>query len=161
MAKNFHFNYILIPLVTIIVAGLGGWVTQNGMEWYRLLQLPSWTPSGSTIGVIWTIIFVLATIAVLLVWNSKWRYKDPSRFNEIIIWFLINAGLNLGWSFIFFGRHLIFIAIEEAILLCFSVIRIIWLAWPIDKRVAYLLLPYAIWTAFASYLTYNVWLLNR
>lgn len=161
MIKSFHLSYILIPLVTILVAGLGNWMTRNGMEWYHLLQLPSWTPGGQIIGIVWTVIFILATIAALLVWSSKWRKKDESRFNSIIIWFLINAGLNLGWSFIFFGHHLILIAIEEAVLLCLSVIRIIWLAWPIDKRVAYLLLPYAIWTAFASYLTYNVWLLNR
>jgi len=159
--KKINFSYVVIPLIVVLVAVFGGLITSGGMSWYDSINLPSWTPSGQIIGTVWTIIFTLSTIAALLVWNSKWRKKDESRFNKIIIWFLINAGLNLGWSFIFFGRHLIFIAIEEAILLCLSVVRIIWLEWPVDRRVAYLLLPYAIWTAFASYLTYSVWLLNR
>jgi benzodiazapine receptor len=159
--KKINLSYVAIPLITILVAGFGGLITSSGMEWYQSINLPGWTPSGQIIGLVWTIIFALSTIAALLVWNSKWRKKDQSRFNRIIIWFLINIGLNLGWSFIFFGRHLIFIAIEEAILLCLSVIRIIWLAWPVDKRTVYLLLPYALWTAFAAYLTYNVWLLNK
>lgn len=158
---KFSLSYIIIPLITILIAGLGSLMTSRGMDWYHLIKLPDWIPSGQIIGIVWTIIFILSTIAVLMVWNSSWRHRDASRFRKIIIWFLINAGLNLGWSFIFFNRHLVAIAIEEAILLCLSVVHIIWLVWPVDRRVAYLLFPYAIWTAFASYLTYSVWLLNK
>lgn len=161
LMKKINLSYVVIPLIVVLVAVFGGLITSNGMSWYDSINLPSWTPGGEIIGLVWTVIFILSAIAALLVWNSKWRYKDQLRFNKIIIWFLINIGLNLGWSFIFFNRHLIFIAIEEAVLLGLSVVRIIWLSWPVDRRVAYLLLPYAIWTAFATYLTYNVWLLNK
>lgn len=152
-------NYLIIPLITILTASLGSWLTNKGLlTWYQTIKLPVWTPAGSVIGTIWTVIFILSTISALIVWNRHYLGKN---FWLIIAFFLINTGLNVLWSFLFFEAHLIGPAIFEAGLLGLSVIILIILIWPLSIWTAILLLPYAFWVSFATYLTYSVWLLNR
>ena len=151
-------NYIILPLITIFVSILGSWITKRGMEWYDTINLPSFTPPGSYIGAIWTVIFILATISALIVWN---KMPHEGNFWWIIALFLINAGLNVFWSYLFFGRHMLNAAFIEAGLLDLSVIGLMILIWPVSRLASALLIPYAAWTAFATYLSYIIWSLNK
>lgn len=152
-------NYFIIPLFVLAAAWLGGWLTSSGIAngWYNTINKPTWTPPGSIIGAIWTIIFILSAISAVLVWNSS----HNSRFVWIITFFIINAVLNIFWSFLFFNQHLIFAAALEAILLELSVFALIILIWPISIMAAALLLPYAGWVIFATYLTFYISALNK
>ncbi|MDP8262152.1 MAG: TspO/MBR family protein [Candidatus Ancaeobacter aquaticus] len=151
-------NYLLIPIITFLTAFVGGCFTSSGMEWYRTINLPAWTPPGSVIGMVWTVIFILSTIAALIVWNTSER---NTVFWVIIAMFLCNALLNIGWCYIFFGKHLIGLAIIEAAVLDISVIILIILIWKSSVIASLLFFPYAVWVAFATYLTYTIWMLNR
>ncbi len=150
-------NYIVIPLITILVSFLGSSITTRGMEWYGGINLPSWTPSGGVIGGAWTIIFILSTISALLIWNTADR---SSKFWWIIGIFLLNILLNILWSYIFFGVHQLGLATIEAGVLGLSVLVLIFLSWPISKIASVFLMPYAAWVIFATHLTYVVWTLN-
>lgn len=151
-------NYFIIPLIVLITAILGNWLTGGGMDWYKTIRLPSWTPPGSMIGIVWTIIFILSTASALIFYNLAER---GNRFIWIIFICLLNAILNISWSYLFFRQHLIGPAVIEAALLDLSVIALIILIWPISRLASLLLLPYAGWAAFATYLTYIVWSLNK
>jgi len=151
-------NYIIIPLITILVSLIGSFVTSRGMNWYKTINLPEITPPGQLIGTVWIILFILATISALIVWNTA---QKTNNFKLIIALFVINAFLNVLWSSIFFGAHWIGPAIIEAGLLGLSVILLIIYIWPVSKLAAGLLIPYAGWVAFATYLTYTIWSLNK
>lgn len=152
-------NYLIIPLVTVAVAVIGSRFTSSGLGgWYRSINLPAWTPPGGVIGLVWTTIFALSTASALIVWNAPNAKAKLPLFAAL---FLLNAALNVLWSYLFFSRHRIGAAVFEAILLDLTVIALIVLAWPISRPASALLMPYAAWVAFASYLTYNVWKLNR
>jgi|WetSurSiteA1Bulk_404760.scaffolds.fasta_scaffold02542_5 translocator protein len=151
--------YIIIPLITIITSSLGSLFTSKGLTaWYKTINLPSFTPPGSTIGLVWTTIFILATISAIIVWGNK---LPVSKRQAIAIAFLVNAVLNILWSYLFFGQHLLFAAFIEALVLEISVLVLIFLIYPVSKISAYLLIPYSAWVAFASYLTYLTWFLNK
>lgn len=151
-------NYIIIPFITIMVAIVGSLLTNGGMIWYRTIHLPSWTPPGSLIGIVWTILFVLATISALMVYN---QIGHDRRFWLTIVIFLLNGFLNFCWSLLFFTLHWLGTAIFEAALLGLSVLILIILIWPRLKSAAILLIPYFLWVSFATYLTSMVWLLNK
>lgn len=153
-------NYIIIPLITILAALTGSILTGWGMSWYHNLNLMSWTPAGSLIGMVWTILFVLSAISVLIVYNQKNRAGE-SAFWLIMILLAVNAALNMMWSFIFFTLHFLSLAIIEAFVLGLSVVALIILIWPRAKLAAILLIPYAAWVFFATYLTYSIWVLNN
>ena len=150
-------NYFFILLITFLTAFLGSWLTNRGMGWYKTIKLPSWTPPGSVIGTVWTIIFILATISALITWN---KLQHDSHLYWIAVIFIINAILNVGWSFLFFYLHLTGLAIFEAALLGISVVALTVLIWPVSRLAATLLLPYAGWVSFATFLTYMIWSLN-
>jgi translocator protein len=151
-------NYILIPLIVLATAFIGGQLTTATSDWYRTLPKPTWTPPGSVIGTVWTIIFILSAIAALIVWNTAAR---GGNFTWIVGLLIANAFLNVLWSFLFFQAHLIGLATVESALLCLSVVALIILTWPLSRIAASLFIPYAAWTAFATYLVGNVWSMNR
>lgn len=152
------WGLVLIPALTVATATAGSYFTAPGLSgWYQGLNLPSWTPPGAVIGLVWTILYVLSAAAAILVYKTDGRVKSKTR-----IWlvFLANAILNAGWSFIFFQEHLILAAFWEAVMLGLSVLLLIWLIRPLSKIAAWLLWPYALWVGFAAFLTLNVWWLN-
>lgn len=159
LKKKLKPNYFVIPLITILVSYLGSIFTSKGINsgWYDLINKPSWTPPGSIIGLVWTIIFILATISALIVWNKLERDK---RFWKIIYLFIINAGLNLFWSFLFFAQGLIGIAMIESAILGISVYLLVYFIWPKSKLAASLLIPYAAWVTFATFLNYSILILQ-
>lgn len=157
MRISVKINYIVIPLIVIVVAFMGLFFTRSGMDWYHTLQLPAIAPSSFFIALVWNIIFLLTTVAALDVWNNK-----EHKFRRVItmFFFMVNAALNVAWCYLFFYRHMIDIAVWDAALLDFSVIILILLIGPMSQLCAALLLPYALWTTFAVYLNYLIWSMN-
>jgi len=160
-----RLNYLMIPLVTICVAVVGGMLTSTGLgEWYASIQKPGFTPPGSIIGTVWTVIFFLSTISAIIFWNLHAPYGGlvrDGRFRAVILIFLLNAFLNVFWSYLFFNQHQKYAAFWEAVALDITVVALIVLMWRVTKWGSILLLPYACWVAFASYLTWTIWSLNR
>jgi len=159
MANKVKPNYILIPLITLGVSATGGWLTSFGLEsgWYDQLIKPSWTPTGQTIGLVWTLIYILATASALIVWNKAKNRAEQS----LVGWsFTLNAGLNIHWSALFFKAELIGFAVWGALFLLLSVVALILISWPINRPASLLLWPYAVWVTFATYLNFIIWNLN-
>ncbi len=151
-------NYLLIPLFVFFTAFVGGRLTSSSVQgWYQTINKSSWTPPGSVIGIVWTILFILIAISMLIVWN---KMPPGSRINWLAAIFAVNLILNVGWSWLFFGQHLIGWAVLECALLDTTIIALIVLIWPASALAASLLIPYAVWVAFATFLTYKVWTLN-
>lgn len=154
---------IIIPLITLATAILGSIITASNMGWYKTLLIPPYTPSGSVIGAIWTTLFILATISALLVWKRAKKVSE-SLFRwrvDVSIVFALNALLNVWWSVLFFGFHQPFWAIWDAAALGITVAMLIRMIWVRSKFASLLLVPYLFWVAFATHLTYTVWVLNK
>lgn len=160
-----RLNYIIIPLVTIAVSVIGSLFTNVGLrDWYKQIEKPSITPPGQVIGMVWTVIFLLTMTSALIAWNSHrpWgAIPRDNRFWWIMGLFLANGFLNVFWSYLFFTKHLIYISMFDELFLELTVIALIALIWKISPLASLLLLPYAGWVIFATWLTYSVWKLNR
>jgi tryptophan-rich sensory protein len=153
---KFKLNYVVIPLIVVLTALLGNIVTSGGMGWYNGLNLPKSAPQGWFIGSVWTVIFILSIIASLLYWNSK---EKKSRF--VIILLIANALLNVLWSLLFFGLHLLGWPVMEMILLNLTNLALIIFFWKKHRISAILWIPYLLWVSFATYLAYTVFSLNK
>ncbi|MBD3360173.1 hypothetical protein GF366_00045 [Candidatus Peregrinibacteria bacterium] len=168
---KFKPNYIIIPLITILVALLGTYFTNQGMSWYNTeLIRPEITPPKWAFPVAWNIIFILTTIAALLIWNkgktphgffaSLLHKKGGSRYHWAITLLILNAILNVGWTCLFFGQQMILESWGEMILLEMTLLILIVISWKISKTASILLIPYTLWVALATYLTYEIIILN-
>ena len=150
-------NYFIIPLFIVAISYLGGRVTANGMAWYKTLTLPPIAPPGGFIGIIWTIIYFLAMISALLFWNKTEKAANDKLVKLI---FIANGLLNLFWSYVFFGWHLLGWAIVEMCLLNLTTLALVLLLWKKSRLSAWLLTPYLLRVSFATYLATSIWKLN-
>lgn len=150
-------NYFIIPVITILVSWVGGYFTNLGMDWYKTLIVPAWTPPGGVIGIVWTIIYILTTISVLIAWN---KFKRDKIFQWIIALFVINAVLNAFWSFLWFTSQLMGTAVIEMIIIEATVVALMVLIWPRSRWASILLWPYAGWVLFATFLAVTIQQMN-
>jgi translocator protein len=74
---------------------------------------------------------------------------------------LVQIGLNLAWSVIFFGLRRPGWALAEIVVLAAAIAWAIRAMWPVDKRAAAFMVPYLAWVGFATALNAAIVWLNR
>ncbi len=159
LLQKIRLNYFLIPLLVVITGSAASYFAQTGRVWYKTINLPIWiwTPSNTFMEITWAMIFILSSVAVLIVWN---RYSAQKNFRLIMTLFILNAVINVGWYILFFSHQQIGLAFFEAVLLVSNVVILIVLIWKFCPLAATCLLPYSLWVVFSTVLTFNVWLMN-
>ena len=151
-------NTLLIPLVAVLVALLGGLLTAPAIQdWYPTLIKPALNPPNGIFGPVWTILYIMIASSALIAFR---RVSNKFVLKTISWLFAANAVLNVFWSFLFFSQHLIFWALVEMVFLNLSTVALIVLIWPRSRLASLLLVPYVLWVSFATYLTAMILLLN-
>lgn len=139
-------------VLTGAAAGLSG--TYGPGPWYDALAKPALTPPNWIFPVVWTPLYLLIAIA------GWWTWTHARRSVAMALWF-VQLALNAAWSWLFFGRHEIGVALVDIIALEAAIIALIVVAWkPPLRPAALMLLPYAAWVGFATYLNATFWRLN-
>ena len=151
-------SVIVVVASVAAVALIGGYFSIMNRDWYETLQKPLWQPPDWAFPIAWNTIFLLAIVSIVLIWSVR---PQTSLTYWTIGVLIVNGVLNILWSFLFFGNRLIHPAVFDAGLLFLSVIAIMIVAWPISRLASLLFIPYAAWTAFATFLTWTVHTLNR
>lgn len=146
----------LIVLAVIAVAAIGGTATDTDSSWYRNLELPQWQPDSWVFGPVWTTLYVLIAVSMIIRWH---RAADPLRRRIFAFW-AANLVLNLAWTVIFFQGETPIAAGIEILVLEATTVALIILTWPVSRAAALILVPYALWVGFATVLTWSIAFLN-
>jgi len=141
----------------LITASAASYFADVGMAWYKTINLPDWTPSNTLMAIAWIVIFALTSLSILIIWN---KYSSKKNFGLIIVLFVLNAILYVGWNILFFSHQQVGLAFFPAILLIANLILLIFLIWRVSPLAAYLLVPYSLYILFSTVLTFNVWMIN-
>ena len=125
-------------------------------SWYRRLPKPAWTPPDFLFPIAWTILFAMMAYAAYLVWMAGGVDAIP-----ILAVFGAHLGVNAAWSFLFFGRKRIDLALADVAVL-WAMILVLMIGFAGFSRLASLLLaPYLVWVSFAALLNAAIWRMNR
>lgn len=155
MRGEFPFRLLLFGVVCFAAAGLGGMFTSRGLgAWYDGLAKPSWTPPGPVIGAVWTVLFALIAIASALVW----QHGRPAGYTAVLA---ANLTFNVLWSYLFFAQRNPAAAFKELLVLEVTCLGLVASAAPYSRAAALLLVPYAVWVAFAGFLNWTIVRMNR
>jgi len=139
------------------VAAAGGAVTATSVHgWYQALAKPVFNPPDWVFAPVWSVLY--ATIA-LAGWRL-WRRRAAPAAGAALRWWGLQLAFNLAWSFAFFGARLPGLALADIVLLLGALAITIRLAALSDRAAAWLLGPYAAWSAFAALLNASIWYLN-
>jgi benzodiazapine receptor len=145
--------------VCLLTGFLGSLATRNSItNWYAQLSRPSFTPPDWTFGVVWPALYVIMGISAFLIWNKGLKRRKVKIALGIFVLQLVLNGL---WTPIFFGLHLIGVALVEIVILWVAILLTILAFWRVSKTAALLLLPYILWVSFAVVLNAGLFLLNR
>ncbi len=126
--------------------------------WYEMLVKPSWTPSGETIGLIWTILYPI--IIFCFVWVCLKAFKG--QIPMVIFWvFLVNAIANIIFTPIQFGLQNLPLAAVDILIILGTIITGMILVFPYSKLVFALQIPYLVWVSIATFLQLSITWMNR
>lgn len=139
-----------------IGAVAGAATAHNVATWYPTLAKPSFNPPNWVFAPVWTTLYTLIAISGWRVWRRRGLSGAAPEFAA----YGAQLALNLAWSFLFFGLHLIGVALVDILVLLAAIVVNAALFARIERAAAWLLVPYAAWVAFASLLNFELWRLN-
>lgn len=151
---------VVISICVCLLASVPGAAGVSGSvgTWYAELSRPSFTPPDWTFGVVWPILYVLMGVSAFLVWHRGTARREV---RVALMFFAFQLVLNALWTPIFFGVHMIGLALLEIVLLWIAIILTVVAFRRISRLAAGLLLPYLLWVSFAVVLNGAFWFLNR
>ena len=97
-------------------------------------------------------------VAAFVIWKKG---TDNKQVRIALGLFVVQLVLNGIWTPMFFGLHMMGLALAEIILLWLAILATIVAFWKISKPAACLLIPYILWVSFAIALNAALWHLNR
>lgn len=146
---------IAIPLAAGVLGSL--FTMQSIDTWYATINKPSFNPPNTVFQPVWITIFVLIGIAAYRIWQ---RRDQITSFPRTFAIYAMQLTLNIMWSFIFFRTHDIGLALLEIIIFLIVIVINARMFYQIDKTAGLLFIPYIVWVSFATFLNYNIFILN-
>ncbi|WP_025649763.1 TspO/MBR family protein [Bacillus velezensis] len=154
--KKKYIGAIIVFIITYVLFSLAGVLFPIDREWYDALQKTDWTPSRSVIGIIWTVLFALISLTAALIY-AKFSCKESKAFWVML---LINYIVNQGFSYFQFTQKNLLAASIDCLLVAVTTLILLLMAGKYSKASAWLLVPYLLWSAFATYLSFTIYAMN-
>ncbi|RJQ56353.1 MAG: tryptophan-rich sensory protein [Actinobacteria bacterium] len=149
---------ILVFFITYALFSIAGFLFPVDRQWYQALSKPSWTPSGSTIGVVWALLFGLIALSVAGLYQAGALRGE----NWVLIAVLAaNYVFNQGFSYVQFARKDLLLAAADAGLVAATSLALALLSWRHSRLASIALVPYVLWSTFATFLSWTVYQMNR
>lgn len=156
----------IISLFIPLLAGYAGslFTSKNIDTWYTYLNKPSFTPPNWVFSPVWTLLFILMSIAFYIIWikydERKTNGRNTSDPSIAMKLYFVQLGLNILWSIIFFGMR----DPRSAFIVIFFLLVVLLVTvgkfYDVSKKTIFILLPYLIWIFFALLLNVHIVILN-
>ena len=152
---KFFKTYIIFIIINFSALGFGTLIMGQGAQssWYLGLEKAPWTPDGWVFGAAWTLIMVLFSFYMTMLY-----LKRPT--TKVATLFIVQFVFNISWNFLFFNQKLVDLALINIILLT-VIVSAFFITYLKDlKGKSILILPYFIWLCIATSLNLYVSLYN-
>ena len=154
MTKNKYLSLFLILLITFVASAIGGFTTESFKEpWYSEIILPSFNPPSWVFAPVWTVLYILMSIAIWRIWVKLFDYK-------ILTIYFYHLFFNATWSIVFFGFHQIELALANLVIILIFIIILMRFYLHKDKLSFFIMIPYFLWASYAFVLNSVIAILN-
>ena len=168
MSKKKFLSIAVALVLPQLAGGLGAVATQSSVStWYRQLRKPPWTPPSWIFAPVWTTLYLFMGLASWLVWQKDQeqtrliRPEQEERKRLALGVYGVQLALNTLWSLIFFGMRNLHWALLEIVVLWAAILETVRRFFRIRPLAGWLLVPYLLWSSFATALNASIWWLNR
>jgi translocator protein len=152
-------------LAVSVTAGVGSVASRAGVNsWYSRIRKPAYVPPNAVFPVAWTSLFTdiaVTSAAAIDRLRAAGRPETDREARNYLLALGVNLTLNAGWSWLFFRYHKLGAAAVGAAVLAASSADLARRTARADPRAGAALLPYPLWSAFATAMSSHVWVLNK
>ncbi len=144
---------LAVFVVLVLAAGYSGSMFGPG-TWYAALTKPPLNPPDWVFAPVWTVLYLAIAVAAWRVWRTGQAVALP-----LALW-LAQLAANALWSYLFFGIERPDLAFVDILVLLALAIATAVAFKRRDRLAGWLMVPYAAWVSFATYLNAGIWYLN-
>ncbi len=154
LIKEITFKEIFFLILILVLYFLPLLIFGIDLNFYNSLQKINVPPFIFSIA--WTIIYLCLTFFIF------WHYKLKNTPNKKTFWtyLLINYLIESSYLFVFFGLKNLFLSFAICLLTFITIILVALEAYTSKKQTVILLIPYILWSAFASVLAMLIYIWN-
>ncbi len=148
-----YLKPIIIFAVILFIYFVPGFIFKAQPDYYKSLNKPFYAPPALLFGIAWPVLFVIFSVFITR------KILNNSLKLDQVMYLIINYFLTFFFNKIFFIDHNLLFTLIDTIL-CFVSIGLLFLnIWKENKNESWFLLPYLIWTGFASILMTHIYFL--
>ncbi|MFT4611203.1 MAG: benzodiazapine receptor [Glaciecola sp.] len=147
--------FLIFLIINFGALGFGSLIMGEGAQtsWYLQLEKAPWTPDGWVFGAVWSLIMILFSMYMTLLYLNR-----PT--TKIAALFVVQFVLNISWNFLFFNQKLINVALVNILVLTL-IVSVFLITYFKDLKVkSILILPYFVWLCIATSLNLYIALYN-
>lgn len=153
--KKKIFSFLIPLFLTLAAGGFSSFLIGDRFAIYQSIQPPPFSPPAGIFPIVWTILYVLMGAAAGLIQLTEGHAKE----NALLLYWCQLAA-NFIWPILFFVMEAFLGAFLWILLLDLLIVLTTVRFWKIRPISGMLMVPYLIWSLFATYLSFGVWVLN-
>ncbi len=144
---NTYLRFLIFLIFNFLALYIGVLVMNNGprTDWYQSLAKAPWTPANWVFGAAWTTIMILFSF-----YMTQLSFKFKLYDKKILILYVLQWVLNVGWNLFFFNKHLIVVGLISIVLLWLLIGYITFKHIKPLKYYTLLIIPYLVWMTIAT-----------
>lgn len=152
--KNITFKEILLMIGILLLYFLPFLIFGIDLEFYNSLKKINIPPL--VFSIVWTIIYLCMTFFIF--WHLK--IENSQKRKVFWIYLILNYLIESSYLPVFFSYHNLFLSFVVCLLTFVSIVLVAIESFSIKKESVILLIPYLLWSAFASVLAMLIYIWN-
>lgn len=151
--KNF-FKGLALFLLFLFIYFIPALVFKSNPEYYASLNKPFYAPPMLLFGIVWPILYAIFSIILAI------RIRKRTLTKEQMLYFILNYGISFFFNKVFFINHQLFMSFVVTFLSFVTGLILFVSIRRTSKGEGLALLPYLLWTGFASVLMAHIYFIN-
>lgn len=149
-------------LATAAAAVAGSIASRDGVNgWYTTARKPDYVPPNVVFPIAWTTLYADIAVTSAAVINRFQEDGEKGKARAYMAALGANLALNAGWSWVFFAQRRLGLGTLAAGALAISSADLARRAGDADLKLGAALVPYPLWCGFATFMSGDLWRLNR
>lgn len=136
---------VMLAIVALVYWLQAQWTTPAIETWYPELEKPDWTPPDIAFPIVWAALYVLMAAAAWQAWRSAAGYAAWP-----MAAYFVQLALNGVWTYFFFALGDVMLAFVDIAALFLAILATIVAFAQVSRAAAWMMVPYALWVAYAA-----------
>ena len=146
---------ILLFVISLLPWFLSSLFVGNN-DFYNTINKPFFALPNFLYGIVWTILYILIAISIYLIYRD-YKSRDIKNYNIALI---SNYIFNQLYTVLFFNLQNLFLAFVDTVLIVITAINLYDETNKLNKTASKFLIPYIIFSIFASILSITIYFMN-